>query len=62
MADFYSATVRAPNRFRGPISLRFLHVTTLRTRNHLQAILFISFDFHKSKGLPVEGEILAPKL
>jgi tetratricopeptide (TPR) repeat protein len=25
MADFYSATVRSSNRFRGPISLRFLH-------------------------------------
>lgn len=37
-------------------------VTTLRTRIHLQAISFISFDFHESKGLPVEEGILAPKL
>jgi hypothetical protein len=29
MADFYSATVRRSNRFRGPISLRFLQPARL---------------------------------
>ena len=38
MADFYAATARSSNRFRGPISLRFLQLEALKGEQTLSEL------------------------